>query len=160
MSTATRPLTFVGFPFRSAVFAAPAVNGGPFNSSPFLSPVIVYGSDVSREDAASKGELLFTSGNHTATAADMEGDGRFWLCYSEDCFSPPMFIVRADNESDAVDALLDTFPAQFTMSAEDEAEREADGHPETVGYAGNGSVPYDTETLRIRELRLVSVQFS
>lgn len=158
---AVKRKTFGDLPFRVAEFRAPAVNGGPFNNAPALSDILAPGDDVERRRLIDTGEAgTDTSGKHLATPVEFCGDGRrFFLCYAEDCYSPPFFIVRTDDESEAINLLLENHEPTFRMSDEDVAERDADGIPETVGYTSSG-VPYDSETIRVREVELTAVRFA
>lgn len=87
-------------------------------------------------------------------AGPIRGD-LFFMCYCEDCMSPPVAIVKADDIEEAIDMFVETCEwAQ--MSEEDAAEREADGLGETVGMTGQG-VRYDNETIHIRPIQLMRV---
>lgn len=36
-----------------------------------------------------------------------EDNDKFWLLYNSDCYSPPMYLIRSPDESDAVEEFLD-----------------------------------------------------
>jgi len=82
--------------------------------------------------------------------AELDGYGsRFFLCYVADCFDPPMCIVRADNEIEAVDIFVDAFEyARVTQenygTPEEFEEAIKDG---TVGVTNDGWY-YDAERMQ------------
>ena len=154
--TAAKSHTFGQLTFRTAILEAPAVNGGPFNSAPSMTVAVGSDDEVTRRLRLDERDGLY----HVGTPVNFDSDGaRFFLCYAEDCFSPPLFVVRADDESEALDALVSAHCQTFELDADAVAEREADGLGETVGYTDTG-LAYDSETLRLRPLTLRTVNFA
>lgn len=156
MSATVKPKTFGSLPFRSASLEAPAVNGGPFNCAPSM--LVAVAADESAEHHLRCDERAGRYRVGTPVNFDSDG-GRFFLVYSEDCFSPPLFVVRADDESEALDVLVSTHCQTFELDADAVAEREEDGLGETVGYTDTG-LAYDSETLHLRPLTLRTVNFA
>lgn len=82
-------------------------------------------------------------------------NGTFFMCYSEDCFDPPVAIVRADDVEEAIDLFVDECE-WARMSDEDVEERDKDGLGETVGWTGMNK--YDNETMQCRSIKLYRVE--
>lgn len=142
--------------YRTAHFDCPALHRGPFKNLPGMTVACTGLEEVEHHLKADARDGRY----QVATPVNFCGDGkRFYLCYNEDCHSPPLFVVRADDEEEATDLLLENHPKTFEMSQEDVDERDKDGMPETVGYTGSG-VPYDNEILNVRELVLKTVHFA
>lgn len=76
--------------------------------------------------------------------------GKTWVLYVEDCFDPPMFVVEADNVSDAQDEFVDS--GRGHMVEIDPANYDDYGvntDDPTCTFAGNNDKPCDTESLMI-----------
>jgi hypothetical protein len=104
---------------------------------------------------------------------ETDGWGSWWLLFVEDCFSPPMYIVRAKNETEAIEIFLDTWTACQIDEAdykdymvpcdENDPEREQgmdtplkwqeDVHWDSYGH------PCDIESLKMFHATLVSAEF-
>lgn len=90
-----------------------------------------------------------------ASGANLDdNESQFFMVYVEDCFDPPIAIVRADDECEAIDIAVDAFewlrvePSNYGTPAEFEKAIE-DG---IVGI-GDGSNYYDAEQIRVREVK-------
>jgi len=86
--------------------------------------------------------------------AEFDGYGEnFYLCFVSDCFDPPMCIVRADNEAEAVDIFVDNFAyarvTQENYGTPEEFEKAIEDG--TVGV-GDGSNYYDAESMQCIKL--------
>lgn len=91
--------------------------------------------------------------------ADLDQDEEhFFMCYSEDCYDPPIVIVRAEDMDAAIDVFVEEFPNLGAMDEETRKEREKDGLEDTIGYTGQGNI-YDTERVMVREIELVRLEF-
>ncbi len=82
---------------------------------------------------------------------NLDGDGDFFLVYVDDCFDPPLCIVRADHAQDA-EAL---FASETDYALIEEPDLE-DFDEENISLDDNGR-PYDSESIMIREVRLIRV---
>lgn len=106
--------------------------------------------------------------------ANFDGWGKYWYAvYISDCFDPPVVIVRADDESEAIDVAVDAYP-YMQMGADTVAQIEKDIRSELpadctdddvwdkmngqVGITGDG-VYYDCESLGLFEVKPVTAYF-
>jgi hypothetical protein len=90
-----------------------------------------------------------------ATGVNLAGDGeRFFLVYVEDCFAPPVAIVRADNEQDAEELFVQELP--WARLTEEQVE---DINEDDVGIGPNGEL-YDQGAVRIHEVRPVHIELA
>ena len=90
-----------------------------------------------------------------ATGVNLEGAGaRFFLVYVEDCFDPPVAIVRADNEQDAEEWFVQELPWARLSEG-----RLKDLHEDDVGIGPNGEL-YDQGAVRIHEVRLAHIDLA
>lgn len=86
--------------------------------------------------------------------------GKFYALASQDCYDPPVAIIRAEDrdETTAVDVFIEECPYSCKLSTEDVNERQRDGTDENVSWT-NGGIPYASELLYMREVKLVRVEF-
>ncbi len=92
-----------------------------------------------------------------ATGVNMDGEGKFFLCYVEDCFDPPVAIVRGENAADAEERFVDECEWAQVSDDDMDAEREdADNDSTGYSYTGNGT-RYDGETIKVYEVRCLSI---
>lgn len=91
----------------------------------------------------------------TGVQLDNTGD-KFFMCYLEDCFDPPIAIVRADNAQDAVEWFVEEC-AWARLDPKDAQEREEEYGEDVVGYGPNGE-PYDNEAMTVREICLARIE--
>lgn len=80
-----------------------------------------------------------------------DDDARYWLVCVADCFDPPLTIVSAGSEQDALDAFIDE-----TTWAHITPDDLADYHEDSISYGPRGQ-PYDGESIVIRPARKVRV---
>lgn len=145
------PATFDDLPFRLATFRVR-------NRLPVWCPA----TPAERQRLIDSGEAgTDTSGRHLATPVAFDNDyPRFFLIYTDDCYHPPLYVVRASDSADAIEYLLDAHADVFALSEEDLKKREADGtYDATVGWSDNG-VQYDQETLTTKEVELDTVHYA
>lgn len=92
---------------------------------------------------------------------DSTAGNHFWLVYVDDCYDPPVAVVRAKHVEDAIDAFVDELPWAH-MSEEDYADLVKDYGEERaadmVGWGPSGQI-YDSERVMIREVFPVRVDF-
>ncbi|MFO0964632.1 MAG: hypothetical protein U0793_03465 [Gemmataceae bacterium] len=90
-----------------------------------------------------------------ATGVNLDGcEERFFMVYVEDCFDPPIAIVRADSEQDAEELFVDELP--WAHITEPDLN---DYDPETLVYGPSGQ-PYDSESVRVHPVRMVHVELA
>lgn len=95
--------------------------------------------------------------------AGLDGYGKRWFaCLIADCFDPPMAIVRADNEGEAIDIFVDAFEyARLTDEQVKDIEKDSEGDQdlfdEQCSMSGDGYW-YDAERMSMFEV--VPVQFN
>ncbi len=103
---------------------------------------------------------VFPNGQHQhqkATGVNIDGDGKFFLCYVEDCFDPPCAIVRAEDAADAEERFVDECEwAQVSDADMDEEREDADNDETGYSYTGNGT-RYDGETIKVYEVRCLTI---
>ena len=101
---------------------------------------------------------------HTATLlADSCLDSRtagFFLVYSEDCFSPPLAVVHANNLGDAIDIACDECSWLRIEPETDKEKEDCDKWLDKGVYnvSSNGYV-YDCERLVVKTAKPVAVHF-
>ena len=92
---------------------------------------------------------------------------RFFMVYVADCFDPPIAIVRAEDESEALEIFVDelewahideTDLRDFLKPEAERVEGESE-YVEWVSWNSSGK-PYDTEQIEIRQIRLHTVENS
>lgn len=88
--------------------------------------------------------------------------GRVWLCCVVDCFSPPLFLVVADDESTAIELFLDSDYFARCHSVEDfemdDYPANEEGWRDGLHWTPNTCVPFDAETdIRIRPVALTEI---
>jgi hypothetical protein len=85
-------------------------------------------------------------------AAGLDGYGKhFYMCYVEDCFDPPIAVIRADDENEAVDIFVDTFSyARVTSENYGSMEEFENGIEDGTVGVGDGSNYYDAEAMRCK----------
>jgi hypothetical protein len=92
-----------------------------------------------------------------ATGVETDAGYDTWfMCYLEDCYDPPIAIVNAEHEGDAIDAFVDKCE-WARMSTETVEERENDGIGETVGWSACG-YSYDEEIMQCRPIKLLRIE--
>jgi hypothetical protein len=86
-----------------------------------------------------------------------EGWGKFFLCFLQDCFDPPLAIVNADDEEGAIDAFV--YQCEWARMSDEDAEEREKEFPDQglVGYADH-VLCYDAELMMVREVKLVGVE--
>ncbi len=90
-----------------------------------------------------------------ATGVELDGFGKaFFMVYVEDCFDPPVAIVRADNAQDAEEAFVDALPWAHISEPDLKDYSEDD---DSLSYGPSGQ-PYDSSSVMIREVRLVAIE--
>lgn len=91
--------------------------------------------------------------------ANMDDGWPFWAVYVADCYDPPIAIVRAENESDAIDVAVDAFSwlqvDADMYGGQDEFDKALDDG--TVGMA-DGGLCYDAEQIQVRPMKLYRVE--
>jgi hypothetical protein len=80
-----------------------------------------------------------------------DDEDKFFLVFVQDCFDPPLAIVRAETAGDAVDIFLDELP-WGRMDSEDIDE------DKNVSWSSQGHA-YDGERINVQEVRLCAVYF-
>ncbi len=89
-----------------------------------------------------------------ATGVELDGTGKhFWMVHVEDCFDPPIAIVRADSLCDAEDAFTDALNWAHITDPNDLKDYDEDN----LHYSPSG-VPYDIESVMIREIKLHGIE--
>jgi hypothetical protein len=88
-----------------------------------------------------------------------ECGARFYLMYVEDCFDPCLAIVRADNESEAVETFLDALD-WCDIDAPDLADYTEERLMELPYTDERGGKHCDTEALRGVEVQLHTIKFA
>lgn len=81
-----------------------------------------------------------------------DSGSKFYAIWVEDCFDPPIAIVRADHEQDA----LDTFVDKLDWAHVSEPDL-ADYTEDQLSYGPNGQ-PYDGESIGMLEVKLVRIE--
>ena len=89
----------------------------------------------------------------SATGLQLEDDtyNKFYKVCVADCYSPPLAIIRADNESEAIDAFAD----ELTWAHVEEPDL-ADYSEDDLSYNSNGK-PYDSSNIHVCEVVLAGV---
>lgn len=77
---------------------------------------------------------------------------RFFAFWVEDCFDPPVYVIRADSFESAYEIFCDEFSRLIEISESDLPDYD----PETLNYSASG-VPIDTEAVNGREIKLLSL---
>ena len=86
-----------------------------------------------------------------------EDNDKFWLCCIADCYSPPLYLVRAQNEEDALETFLDKTDVA-TISAENLKDYPDDpetGEANSRIHFSDGGKMCDIESYHSQELMLV-----
>jgi hypothetical protein len=110
-------------------------------------------------DAENLGTLAFWDKHgqdchHVTHHANVDDYGKGWFVfYVEDCFAPPLAIIRADSFETAYEIFCDEFERWIRVDETDAADYPEDER----NYNGNGT-HIDTESVQGAEIRLVSVQ--
>jgi hypothetical protein len=91
----------------------------------------------------------------------------FYMVYVEDCFDPPVAIVRGESAEDALDTFIDELTwahmsdEDVEEAIQDHAEKgksaSMDDPPDWVTYSSGGQA-YNSESLMIRDIKLYSVE--
>jgi hypothetical protein len=91
----------------------------------------------------------------TSSHSQIDGYGKhFYGVYVADCFDPPIAIIRADNESEAIEWFVDEFDWSH-LSDEDLKDYGEDS--EAVSYNDSGK-PYLNENINLFELTLLTIE--
>ena len=80
---------------------------------------------------------------------DIDNWDKFWWVANCDCAFPPVYVISASDESDAIEEFLEKTDACLVEEPDDYDD---------LSYDCNGR-PMDTEQLRVARLYLVSVYF-
>jgi len=94
-----------------------------------------------------------------ATAVNLDGvEKRFFLVWVQDCMDPPMAIVRADHEADAIDWFVDVLSWAHLDEVDLKdyiVEKAVDGkdpvYSDNLGFGSSGQM-YDNESLMVKEI--------
>lgn len=79
-----------------------------------------------------------------------------WVAfYIEDCFDPPVYILRASSWEEAYEEFIDWQVDQLKIEEPDLNDYDA----ESLTYSSNG-VPVDTEGVRGKEVKLIEARFN
>lgn len=81
-----------------------------------------------------------------------EDDGAYFAFWVEDCFCPPVYIIKARSFEHAYETFCDTFTDVIKIEASDLKDYDQD----TLNYSGDG-VPIETEAVMGREVGVLSV---
>lgn len=85
---------------------------------------------------------------------EFDGSGKMWFAvYVEDCFDPPICIVRADNASEAEEIFVNT------KNWADVSEPDLKDYSEDQLNATERGTMYDPESVSVREVFLSSIVF-
>ncbi len=85
-----------------------------------------------------------------------EDNDKFWLCYVADCAFPPLYLIRAPDEQDALEVFLDKTDIA-TIPADDMKDYPEDENGERhVHYADCGKI-CNIESYHSQELLLVAM---
>lgn len=92
-------------------------------------------------------------------AVDFDQSGDFYAVYVEDCFDPPMCIVRADDPSDAQERFLDE--KDWADIDKEDAEKLTDKDWDSGLYTHTGrNTLAHTESVMVREIKLVRIDLT
>ena len=90
---------------------------------------------------------------------------RFFMVYVADCFDPPIAIIRAENECEALEIFADelewahigeTDLPDYLKPADERREGDSE-YVDSVSWNSSGK-PYETESIQMHEIRLHSVE--
>lgn len=84
---------------------------------------------------------------------DFSGPARYYAVWVDDCFDPPIAVVRAKDEGEAEEMFLDALDWSHITAPLDLADYDADA----LHYTSSG-IPCDTEGVRIREVSLARIE--
>jgi hypothetical protein len=105
-------------------------------------------------------EWMAVSGNHNVVRVDATGlndEGRFYACFHQDCYDPPITIVRAADESEAIDRFLDE-KENMRADPADVAEALEENPDQEIYQMSESGHWYDSETMQVREVKLHSIE--
>ena len=97
----------------------------------------------------------FPNGKQCDGSGFAEDHGTFFAVACEDCYDPPIGVVKCD-DCDAVDVAVDAFH-WMRIDAAYAAERDSEGL--RVEYSDGGNHAYDPELMRVFPIKLVRVEF-
>ena len=86
-------------------------------------------------------------------------DERWFIFYVEDCYSPPMTLVRARSWEEAYEIYIDWAAEHRGLEITEDARKDYEGPDGLVcSYTSNG-VPVDTKSIQGFEVRLERIEF-
>lgn len=105
-------------------------------------------------------EWQATSGMTRSTRTRFIGladEGKFYVCFYQDCYDPPITIVRAADDSEAIDKFLDE-NENARADVCDVMDAEEENSEQTQYQMSDSGHWYDTETMQVREVNLHSIE--
>lgn len=120
--------------------------------SPFSKTFIVGADELSESDFMTK----YCSGSERAERAcgikfDDEFGTKFFMVFVSDCFDPPIAIVRAENENDAIEYFVQN--KNWTHVPPDEINENDDN----ISWSDNG-IAYRNDNINVHEVKLTIVE--
>jgi hypothetical protein len=113
--------------------------------------------DVSWSDFYDWKEAAGMADTTRVTAIGMADDGKFYLCYVADCSSPVVCVVRAPDDSEAIDKFLDEYESMRADPGDVNEAMEANPDQEIYQVSDSGHW-YDSETMQVREVKFHSIE--